>query len=88
MRPLPDRPEYAPPAPQPPKGAPVIPPQSGTVQWRGTDRYIDIDQAVNTPAWVRRKASLANPYEGRPSSKTSLEKEAPKEPEGGSLFDE
>ncbi|MDR2894719.1 MAG: cell division protein FtsZ [Alistipes sp.] len=90
VSPAPDRPEYAPPVPTPQpatKSSPVAPPQNGTVQWKGTDRYADIDQAVNTPAWVRRKAELVNPYEGRPTSKASLEKESTKEPETGSLFE-
>jgi cell division protein FtsZ len=78
-----ENPAYTPPTP---KGTPVTPPQNATVQWKGTDRYTDIEHAINTPAWVRRKATLANPYEGRPASKTSLEKDAPKEAETGSLF--
>ncbi len=90
VRPLPDRPEYTPPTPPLPparKGAPVIPPQNGTVQWKGTDRYADIDHAVSTPAWVRHKASLADISAVRPSSKTALEKETTQETQTGSLFD-
>ncbi len=67
------------------------PPQSGVVQWKGTDRYSDIDAMVATPAWVRRKASLTNPYEGRPVGKASLKGEAAEKEEApkqsGSLFD-
>jgi cell division protein FtsZ len=78
-----ENPAYTPPTT---KGTPVTPPQNATVQWKGTDRYTDIEHAINTPAWVRRKATLANPYEGRPASKTALEKDTPKEAETGSLF--
>ncbi len=71
---------------------PPAPPQSGVVQWKGKDRYADIDAMVATPAWVRRKASLTNPYEGRPVGKASLKDNAPAEKEdtlkqAGSLFD-
>ncbi len=67
---------------------PQTPPQNSTVQWKGTDRYSNIDHLVNTPAWVRRKATLASSHGS--SSKASLEKEAdaPAEPQTGSLFDE
>ena len=84
VRPPAENPAYIPPSA---KRSPVAPPQNATVQWKGVDRYADIELMVNTPAWARRKATLANPYEGRPSSKTSLEKEAPKEAETGSLFE-
>ena len=87
VRPAPDRPEYEPVSNTPPKGSTRIPPQSGTVQWKGTDRYSDISGAVTTPAWVRRKASLADISGARPSSKTTLEKEAPQEPQTGNLFE-
>jgi cell division protein FtsZ len=88
IRPLPDRPEYTitPPPVEAVKGSTVTPPQNGTVQWRGTDRYEDIDEVVSTPAWVRRKVALSNPYEGR-SSKMALEQEAHDEPKTGSLFE-
>lgn len=68
-------------------------PQSGVVQWKGTDRYADIDNIVATPAWVRNKAQLTNPYEGRPVGKASfkgeaaVEKEEAPEAQSGSLFD-
>jgi cell division protein FtsZ len=84
VRPPAENPAYTPPAP---KGSPVAPPQNSTVQWKGVDRYTDIEHAVKTPAWVRRKATLANPYENRPASKTSLEKDTPKGAETGSLFE-
>jgi cell division protein FtsZ len=89
VRPLPDRFEPVQPTPLPytQKRATVAPPQSGTVQWKGTDRYADIQNEVSTPAWVRRKASLADISGVRPSSKTALEKETPKEAKTGSLFD-
>ena len=83
VRPPAENPAYTPPA----KGSPVAPPQNATVQWKGIDRYVNIEHMVNTPAWARRKATLANPYEGRPSSKTALEKDTPKEAETGSLFE-
>ncbi len=72
---------------------PQTPPQDSTVVWKGTDRYSNIDHLVNTPAWVRRKASLASPSDGpRPSAKASLESEpepdTTTEPQTGSLFDE
>ncbi len=84
----------------PPTHTPYVPPsqrqappqpQSGVVQWKGKDRYADIDAIVSTPAWVRRKASLTNPYEGRPA-KASLKGEVASEKEeaqkqSGSLFD-
>jgi hypothetical protein len=41
---------------------------------------------VSTPAWVRRKVALSNPYEGRPS-KMALEQEVHDEPQTGSLFE-
>ncbi len=78
---------YTPPSKRP---AAVAEPQSGVVQWKGTDRYADIDAMVATPAWVRLKASLTNPYEGK-VAKASLKgdaaekEEAPKQ--SGSLFD-
>ncbi len=62
-------------------------PQSGTVQWKGTDRYADIDHMVSTPAWRRRKAHLTNPYEGRPAGKATLEKDETPQPQTGSLFE-
>jgi cell division protein FtsZ len=87
IRPAPDRPEYAPPAP--PKGSPVAPPQNGTVQWKGTDRYTDIGHMVATPAWVRRKVELENPHDVRHSAgKTTLDKASAREPKTGNLFDE
>jgi hypothetical protein len=64
------------------------------VQWKGTDRYADIDAMVSTPAWVRRKASLTATNKGRPTGKASLKEEIeveneeqPKQPDSGSLFD-
>ncbi|MDR1670977.1 MAG: cell division protein FtsZ [Alistipes sp.] len=91
VRPLPDRPEYEPAKPHVTVrgGTTVAPPQSATVQWKGTDRYLNIEHLAATPAWVRHKVTLENPHEGRhSSSKTALEKEAPKEPITGTLFDE
>ncbi len=67
--------------------APPPPPQNATVQWKGTDRYADIDNIVSTPAWVRRKAKLTNPYEGRPAGKAILEKDDTPQPQTGSLFE-
>jgi cell division protein FtsZ len=90
VRPLPDRFETAvapTPAPPTPRRAAVAPPQSGTVQWKGTDRYADIQNEVNTPAWVRHKASLADISGVRPSSKTTLENDSPQENQSASLFD-
>jgi cell division protein FtsZ len=91
IRPAPDRQEYiqtsTPPA-QPRRGIPAAPPQNGTVQWKGNDRYLNIETIVNTPAWVRRKVKLENPHDGRhPGGKTALDKETPKEPTTGSLFE-
>lgn len=57
-------------------------PRAGTVQWRGKDRYVDIDNLASTPAWVRRKAKLTNPYEGRPAGKAAL-KDSHKEAASG-----
>jgi cell division protein FtsZ len=73
--------------PSPRVAMPEGPPQTGTVQWKGTDRYTDIDHLVNSPAWARRKVILSNPYEGRPVSKTALEKETPQETRSGNLFE-
>jgi cell division protein FtsZ len=73
--------------PKPENRTSPSPVHGGTVQWKGTDRYADIGAMVDTPAWVRRKARLGDPYEARPSGKTSLEKEAPKERETGNLFE-
>jgi cell division protein FtsZ len=88
VRPLPDRPEYSSPAPSTIKSAPSAPPQNGTVQWKGTDRYANIDHAVNVPAWVRNKVVLENPHNGQHAGgKTTLEKETPKAPATGNLFD-
>ncbi|MDR2911771.1 MAG: cell division protein FtsZ [Alistipes sp.] len=97
VRPAPDRPAYDPPAPSAPDPAPRVrpaaPPQNGTVQWKGTDRYANIEPAVSTPAWVRRKASLANPYEGGRPSKTALKggddtvEEAVAAPQSNTLFE-
>jgi hypothetical protein len=84
VRPAPERVEYAAPGL---RNAPVAPPQSGTVQWRGTDRYTNIDHVINTPAWVRRKVALSNPYESRPGSKTVFEKETPQDSHTGNLFE-
>jgi hypothetical protein len=76
-----------------PKVAQIVQPQAGTVQWKGTDRYTDIDALASTPAWVRRKATLANPYEGRTSGKTALkgdadiEKDDAPKPQPGTLFE-
>jgi cell division protein FtsZ len=95
VRPMPDRPEYAqvsqasatpPPAPNPTRQI-ATPPQKRTVQWKGTDRYLNIEHIAATPTWVRHKVTLENPHDGRAANKTSLEKETPKEPESGSLFD-
>ncbi len=75
------------PPPPAPRSTPVVPPQSGTVSWKGTDRYTNIDHAVNTPAWVRRKASLADISATRPAGRTALEKETQPEAATGSLFE-
>jgi cell division protein FtsZ len=62
------------------------PPQSGTVQWKGTDRYANIEKLVNTPAWVRRKAELDR-HDVRPAGKAALEKDDSPQPTTGSLFE-
>jgi cell division protein FtsZ len=93
VRPAPDRPAYDPPAPATQRPRPSSPPQNSTVQWKGTDRYADIDHAVSTPAWVRRRVSLNNPGEGRPTSKTAFkgdadaEKEDTQSKQPGTLFE-
>lgn len=69
-RSTPERPVYT--SATTPRPAAPVPPQAGTVQWKGKDRYADIDHLASTPAWVRRKATLTNPYEGRPAGKTAL----------------
>jgi cell division protein FtsZ len=70
-----------------PDAKPDVPPiESGTVKWKGTDRYKEIEALVNTPAWRRRQAVLTN-YESRPGSKASFDHETPKEPETGNLFE-
>ena len=70
------------------------PTQSSVVQWKGKDRYANIDQLIHTPAWVRNRAKLVNPYDaGRSAGKTSLKEEGTRPEEkptqqAGSLFDE
>ncbi len=86
IRTPPEREAYQPPTPPKPRG-PVSPAQNTTVQWKGTDRYSNIDNVVKTPAWVRRKASLADISAARPASKTALEREAAQEPQTGNLFE-
>ena len=86
VRPPAERESYLPPTPPKPRG-PVPPPQNTTVQWKGTDRYANIENVVKTPAWVRRNASLADISSARPASKTALEREAPHEPQTGNLFE-
>jgi cell division protein FtsZ len=78
---------FSPSTPRAPQPKPQVQPQSGTVKWKGVDRYADIDKLVNTPAWVRRKAKLTSPQETRPAgSKTVIEKEISQEPQTGNLF--
>jgi cell division protein FtsZ len=65
-------------------------PQSGVVQWKGVDRYSDIEQIVAVPAWIRNKAELSK-VEVR-ATKASLKGEATEKSEApaaqsGSLFD-
>ncbi len=86
IRPPRERDAYQPPVPPPPRG-PVMPAQNTTVQWKGTDRYSNIEHAVKTPAWVRRKASLTDISITRPASKTALERESAQEPQTGNLFE-
>lgn len=96
--PRPETPAYTPPSPRtyvPPadRAAQARHAQSGTVQWKGVDRYEDIDSLVSTPAWVRNKVQLAA-NESRPTGKASLkgeavaEKEEPPKAQPGSLFDQ
>jgi cell division protein FtsZ len=86
VRPTAERESYLPPVPPKPRG-PIQPAQNTTVQWKGTDRYTNIENAVKTPAWVRRNASLADISAVRPASKTALERETASEPQTGNLFE-
>lgn len=83
----PPKPVYTPPSQ---RAAQPRQPQSGVVQWKGVDRYANIDEIVNTPAWVRNKAELTK-HEGR-SAKASLKgdgasKDESPQARSGSLFD-
>jgi cell division protein FtsZ len=65
-------------------------PQNGVVQWKGVDRYTDIEHIVAVPAWIRNKAELTK-VEVRPTKAslkgdTQSKSEAPKA-QPASLFD-
>ncbi|MDR0907801.1 MAG: cell division protein FtsZ [Rikenellaceae bacterium] len=88
--PAPQRPAYEPPRKPSQFAQHGQPQQNSVVQWKGVDRYANIEHIVTVPAWIRNKAELSK-IEVR-ASKTSLKgepqpkAEAPAE-QSGSLFD-
>jgi cell division protein FtsZ len=70
-------------------GSPVEPPKSVEIEWKGVDRYANLNQIVSTPAWIRNHAELSKV---RPRAKVVLNCEGTPKPEApkgqpASLFD-
>jgi hypothetical protein len=59
------------------------------VQWKGVDRYADIERIVSIPAWIRNKAELSEVRPSKTSLKSDGQVDKPETPKAqpASLFD-